>query len=269
MGQCSLTAALPIISACGIETAILPSAILSTHTGGSFSGSGYTFRDLTDDIPGIINHWKKEKIMFDCLYTGYLGNVKQIDQVYTLKNDMIKEDGLVIIDPVMGDNGVLYDGFDETFVKAMGKLCGTADIILPNITEASLMTGFFVDPYHHSEAEITALLKRLALLGPKKIILKGIQYHQDQIGVAVYDCIAQTLAYCYTPKINQICHGTGDCYASAFTGALLQGKDAQSAAQIAADFVYESIVKTMDDESHWYGVRFEKALPMLIRSIFK
>ncbi len=267
VGQCSLTAALPIISSCGIETAILPAAILSTHTGGHFSESGYTFRDLTDDIPGIIAHWQKEKIMFDCLYTGYLGSARQIDYVYLLKQEMVDADGLVIIDPVMGDNGILYKGFDETFVKSMKKLCGSADIILPNITEASLLTGMKIDYDHQNEREIYELLKRLSELGAKKIILKGIHYQNNQVRVAVFDSETKNLQYCITPQIDKVCHGTGDCYASAFIGALLRGKDTKSAAQIAADFVYESIIKTMDDVHHWYGVKFEKALPMLMKAV--
>ena len=131
MGQCSLTVALPIISACGVETIILPSAVLSTHTGGF---TGYTFRDLTEDIPGIMDHWEKENISFDCLYTGYLGSITQIEYVYDLKKRVVKEDGLLIVDPAMADNGSLYYGFDDAFVAQMAKLCGSADIILPNIT---------------------------------------------------------------------------------------------------------------------------------------
>mgnify|MGYP003253961687 FL=1 len=138
MGQCSLTVALPIISACGVETIILPSAVLSTHTGGF---TGYTFRDLTEDIPGIMDHWEKENISFDCLYTGYLGSITQIEYVYDLKKRVVKEDGLLIVDPAMADNGSLYYGFDDAFVAQMAKLCGSADIILPNITEAAFMTG--------------------------------------------------------------------------------------------------------------------------------
>ena len=137
MGQCSLTVALPIISACGVETIILPSAVLSTHTGGF---TGYTFRDLTEDIPGIMDHWEKENISFDCLYTGYLGSITQIEYVYDLKKRVVKEDGLLIVDPAMADNGSLYYGFDDAFVAQMAKLCGSADIILPNITEAAFMT---------------------------------------------------------------------------------------------------------------------------------
>ncbi len=264
MGQCSLTVALPIISACGVETIILPSAVLSTHTGGF---TGYTFRDLTEDIPGIMNHWKSENIRFDCLYTGYLGSITQIDYVTELKKQVVSEEGLLIVDPAMADNGSLYYGFDQAFVERMAKLCGTADVILPNITEAAFMTGSELMLENQTEEYITGLLEKLAALGAKKVILKGIGYEADKIGVAVYDCAAKDLQYYFTEKVPASSHGTGDCYAAAFTGALMQGRDELSAAKIAADFVVESIKKTIGDENHWYGVKFEKALPMLVREL--
>ncbi len=266
MGQCSLTVALPIISACGVETIILPSAVLSTHTGGF---TGYTFRDLTDDIPGIMNHWTKENISFDCLYTGYLGSITQIEYVKDLKKQVIAKDGLLIVDPAMADNGSLYYGFDQAFVEEMAKLCGTADVILPNLTEAAFMTGTELQLENHSEEYIRGLLEKLAALGAKKVILKGISYDPEKIGVAVYDSASKDLQYYFTEKVNASSHGTGDCYAAAFTGALMQGKDELSAAKIAADFVVECIKKTIGDETHWYGVKFEKALPMLVQELNK
>lgn len=264
MGQCSLTVALPIISACGVETIILPSAVLSTHTGGF---TGYTFRDLTDDIPGIMKHWKKENITYDCLYTGYLGSVTQIDYVYDLREQVLAEDGLLIVDPAMADNGNLYYGFDQTFVERMAKLCGSADIILPNITEAAFMTGSTMQLERQDEAYVKELLEKLATLGAKKIILKGISYEEDRIGVVVYDSASGNMQYYFTEKIPKSSHGTGDCYAAAFTGAMMQGKSELDAAKLAADFVVESIKKTMGDDTHWYGVKFEKALPMLVNEL--
>lgn len=266
MGQCSLTVALPIISACGVETIILPSAVLSTHTGGF---TGYTFRDLTDDIPGIMNHWVSENISFDCLYTGYLGSITQIDYVTDLKNKVIKKDGLLIVDPAMADNGNLYYGFDEEFVKHMAKLCGTADIILPNITEAAFMTGKELKLEGQTQEYVTEMLEALASLGAKKVILKGISFEAGKIGVVFYDAATKKAEYYFTEKIEKSSHGTGDCYASAFTGAIMQGKSELEAAKLAADFVVESIKKTIDDDSHWYGVKFEQALPMLVSELNK
>lgn len=264
MGQCSLTVALPIISACGVETIILPSAVLSTHTGGF---TGYTFRDLTNDIPGIMDHWKKESIQFDCLYTGYLGSITQIEYVYDLRKQVVKEDGVLIVDPAMADNGSLYYGFDDAFVAQMAKLCGSADIILPNITEAAFMTGSELRLDGQDEAYVQMILEALAKLGCKKAVLKGISFEPDKIGVVVYDCVKDEAEYYFTEKVPKSSHGTGDCYAAAFTGAMMQGRTIWEAAALAADFVVDSIKNTADD--HWYGVNFERALPMLVTELNK
>lgn len=264
MGQCSLTVALPIISACGVETIILPSAVLSTHTGGF---TGYTFRDLTDDIPEIMAHWKKEKIQFDCLYTGYLGSITQIEYVYDLRKQVVKEDGMLIVDPAMADNGSLYYGFDDAFVAQMAKLCGSADIILPNITEAAFMTGSELRLENQDESYVQMILEALAKLGCKMVVLKGISFEPDKIGVVVYDCVKKHAEYYFTEKVPKSSHGTGDCYAAAFTGAIMQEKTIREAAVLAADFVVDSIKKT--DGDHWYGVNFERALPMLVTELNK
>ena len=266
LGQCSLTVALPIISACGVETVILPSAVLSTHTGGF---TGYTFTDLTDDIPKIMEHWVKSEQKFDCIYTGYLGSITQIDYVSKLIDNVLVEGALKIIDPAMADNGSLYYGFNEEFVKNMAKLCGKADVVLPNITEAAFMTGIEYKAEGHDEAYIMTLLQGLKKLGAKKAVLKGISYEPGRIGVAVYDCVNEELQYYFTEKVPKSSHGTGDCYASAFTGAVMQGKNDLEAASLAADFVVSSIKKTIDDDDHWYGVKFEQALPMLVKELNK
>jgi len=266
LGQCSLTVALPIISACGVETVILPSAVLSTHTGGF---TGMTFRDLTEDIPGIMNHWVREGISFDCLYTGYLGSVTQIEYVTRLRQQVITAEGLLIVDPAMADHGKLYKGFDNSFVKHMAALCGTADIILPNLTEAALMTGSEMILHNHTEEYILSLLGKLSALGTKKIILKGISYKENEIGIAIYDSTTKDLQYYFHERQSQNSHGTGDCFASALTGALMQGKGLYDATALAADFVVECLKKTAGDESHKYGVKFEKALPLLVKELNK
>ena len=263
MGQCSLTVALPIISACGIETAILPSAVLSTHTG----FQGFTFHDLSDDIQAIANHWKNEKICFDAIYSGYLGSVRQVDDVIALMNTLLTENGEKIVDPAMADNGKLYTGFDQVFVQAMKRLCGQADVILPNITEAALLTDSEYCMDKHSSEYIEHLLRKLGELGAKTVILKGVMDRAGQIGVIVYDVASKEKLSYYTKKIEKSSHGTGDCFASVFTGALMRGFDYFSAAKLAADFVVTCLEKTMDDPDHWYGVKFEKALPMLISRI--
>ena len=265
VGQCSLTVALPIISACGIETCILPSAVLSTHTGGF---KGFTFRDLADDMPAIMNHWLKEGISFDAVYTGYLGSKKQIEYVGEIMDKLLAKDGLRIVDPAMADNGKLYPGFDAEFAKAMGTLCGKADMILPNITEASLITGMdFKQTGDYDESYILSLCARLAALGAKTVILTGVGYDDDKLGVAVYDSYSGKIKYYFHQKISKSSHGTGDVYSSAFTGAVMRGLSVYDAAKLAADFTVECLLKTIDDESHWYGVKFEKALPMLVNKL--
>lgn len=261
VGQCSLTAALPIISACGIETGILPSAVLSNHTGGF---TAWTFRDLTEDMPLIREEWMRQNIKFDAFYTGYLGSAKQIAYVKDIFNTCGKPGALRIVDPAMADNGKLYPGFDDAFAKTMGELCAAADYILPNLTEAALVTGTeYRENYDH--AYISELLKKLAAMGPKTVILTGVSFDPAHNGVMVYENGEE--AYYEHRRISKNCHGTGDVFASAFTGALLRGHSAYESAKIAADFVVLCMENTIDDPNHWYGVKFEPLLGELIKSL--
>lgn len=261
VGQCSLTVALPILSACGLETAILPSAVLSTHTAGF---SGYTFRDLTEDIPKIAEHWRKERLSFDAFYTGYLGSTEQISYVKDIMNTLGTDDSIRIVDPAMADNGKLYPAFDQTFVEEMKKLCFSADMILPNITEACYLTGM---PYKeaYDQTYIDELLGKLKENGAKTVVLTGVGYAPDKTGVVVLE--NGEAAYYEHKRIEKGCHGTGDVYAAAFTGALLNGFSTFEAAKCAADYTVLCIEKTVGDSSHWYGVKFEIALPELIAMI--
>ncbi|MBQ7369412.1 MAG: pyridoxamine kinase [Clostridia bacterium] len=264
VGQCSLTVALPIISACGVETCILPSAVLSTHTGGF---SGFTFRDLTEDMPLIEKHWQAEKIKFDGIYTGYLGSAKQIDYVKSIFQSCMADDGVKIVDPAMADNGKLYVGFDHAFVEKMKTLCATADVILPNLTEACLLID---EPYPetYDEPLIDRILTKLSsLCKDATIVLTGIGYKAEKTGVIVY--AKGEKEYYEHRKISKGCHGTGDIYASAFVGALMRGKSYYESAKIAADYTVACIEATQDDPSHWYGARFETSLPKLITALEK
>ncbi len=261
VGQCSLTVALPIISACGIETCVLPSAVLSTHTAGF---SGYTFRDLTDDMPSIKDHWKMEGIKFSAIYTGYLGSTQQIDYVADIFRDTASEDCVKIVDPAMADNGKLYPGFDEEFVEAMKRLCGQADYILPNITEACFLTDMEYKT-EYDRAYIDELLGKLVSLGCKNIIFTGISYVEGKTGVVVYE--NGNYAYYEHDKLSNSCHGTGDIYASSFVGAYVRGKSAYEAAKIAADYTVECIKETAKEDNHWYGAAFEPVLMNLIKAV--
>lgn len=261
VGQCSLTVALPILSACGLETCILPSAVLSTHSVGF---QGYTFRDLTDDMPAIQKHWQKEGILFDAIYTGYLGNSKQIDYVKRIFSSMGTSGCVRFVDPAMADSGKLYPGFDEDYVEAVKELCRHADVILPNITEASLLTGMdYREEY--DTAYIEEMVRRLFNLGPKSIILTGVGYSLEKTGVVVYE--NELLHYYEHNKIKATCHGTGDIFASAFVGAVMNGVSTAQSVKIAADYTYQCIVNSQGDKSHWYGVKFETALKDLIYSL--
>ena len=262
-GQCSLTVALPIISACGIETAVIPTAVLSTHT--AFK-AGWTFRDLTDDIAPISDHWLKEGLKFDCVYTGYLGSPRQVDLILMTIERHLADKGVVVVDPAMADGGKLYAGFAPDFPSHMARLCGSADIILPNITEACLMTDTEYRA-EFDEAYVLDLLRKLAKLGCRNVVLTGVSFDPSKLGVAVYDCAADSARYYFNDKLARMSHGTGDVYASSFVGALMRGMSIYDSAALAADYTVESIKLTMDDDSHWYGVKFEKALPMLAQRI--
>lgn len=261
VGQCSLTVALPIISACGIETAILPSAVLSTHTGGF---EGFTFRDLTDDIPAIVSHWEKEKITFDAIYTGYLGSKRQIALVKDMLGRLAAPECLKIVDPAMADNGKLYYGFDEAFAREMATLCGKADIVLPNITEATMMTGMPCTLEGYDEQYIRELMEKVLGLGAKTVVLTGVSYKERELGVAVLSRGDAEISYYFHERLAKGCHGTGDIFASAFVGATAQGRTPLAAAKIAADFTLAAMKATAGDDTHWYGAKFEKALPLLV-----
>lgn len=261
VGQCSLTVALPVISAFGVETCVLPSAVLSTHTGGF---TGFTFRDLTEDMPAIKDHWVKEGIKFDAIYTGYLGSTKQIDYVADIFASVGSESCVKVVDPAMADNGKLYVGFDAPFVEAMKGLCGKADYILPNITEACFLTGTEYRT-EYDRAYIDELLEKLSALGCKNIIFTGISYKADTTGVVVYE--DGNYSYYEHEKLPNSCHGTGDIYASAFVGALVRGKTPYESAKIAADYTLECIKATAKEENHWYGAKFEPVLAKLIEAV--
>lgn len=261
VGQCSLTVALPILSAAGMETCILPSAVLSTHTAGF---SGYTVRDLSEDIPAIAAHWRRENIRFEAVYTGYLGSTEQIASVQEIFDTLLSADGVTIVDPAMADNGKLYPAFDTAYVEAMKTLAFGADIILPNITEACFLTGTeYREDY--DESYIAALLDSLSAAGSKTIVLTGVGYAPGRTGVVVRE--GGETRYYEHRRIAKGCHGTGDVYAAAFVGALLNGKSAYEAAVLAADYTVRCIELTQGDPAHWYGVKFELALPEFIRML--
>lgn len=265
VGKCSLTVALPIISAMGVETAIIPTAVLSTHT----MFNGFTVKDLTDQIKPITNHWKQEKFDFDAIYTGYLGSFEQIDLMKEMFDQFKTDNNIIFVDPAMADNGKLYPAFDEDFAKYMGTLCAKADIIVPNITEACYMTGYKYKT-EYDEAYVKNLLLKLADLGSKISILTGVGFRDGMTGVMGYDKDKDEYFYYEHEKLPYSYHGTGDIFSSTCIGAIVNGFEWKDAVQIAADYTAESIRLTIEDgKLQWYGVHFEQAMPYLIKRLEK
>lgn len=265
VGKCSLTVALPIISAMGIETAIIPTAVLSTHT----MFKNFTCKDLTDQIEPITAHWKSEDMKFGAIYTGYLGSFEQIDLMKKMFDDFKTEDNILFVDPAMADNGKLYPAFDEAFAKHMATLCAKADIIVPNITEASFMTGMeYKEEY--DEAYVKEMLMKLAELGAKISVLTGVSFEEGKTGIMGYDRKTEEFYYYSHDKLPVSFHGTGDIFSSTCIGAMMNGLDWKEAMQVAGDYTAESIRLTLEDEDKpWYGVNFEQAIPYLLKRLEK
>ena len=256
VGQCSLTVALPIISSFGIETAVIPTAVLSTHT----AFSGFTFCDLTEELPKIEKHWNQDKILFDGFYTGYIGSIKQIEYIISIMNTTGKPGALKVVDPCMADHGKLYAGFSLDFPKHMLKLCQKADVIIPNLTELC----FLLDkPYkEYAKDELEALVKEISEKTGAAVVLTGVSFEDTKLGALTYN--QGKISYYFTERVPHMFHGTGDCFASAFFGAVIKGYSYEYASQIACEFTYQSVKNTFEDaKEHWYGVHFETALPYL------
>lgn len=256
VGQCSMTVALPILSACGHETCILPTALLSTHTGGFGKPEVVHFDASLDNV---WRHWQENNITFDAILVGYLGSVTAVQIARRIMEELIAPGGVTIVDPAMADHGKLYSGLSEEYAQAMEDLCRRADIILPNITEAAMFSGVEYRAVPDA-AYLTDLVKRLS---HSCVILTGAGLQEGESGVLVQD---GQKCHLYThPKIGKNYHGTGDMFAACFAGALMHGKSREQAAKLAADFVCRAIENTEQNPAHWYGVKFETALPDLIR----
>lgn len=264
VGKCSLTVALPIISAMGTETAVIPTAVLSNHT----AFSDFTFTDLTDNITPIADRLQSEGITFDAIYTGYLGSFRQIDIVEDFIRRFRSDGVKVIIDPVMADNGKLYAGFDSNFVARMARLCAQADIILPNYTEACFMLGLPCDSTVCTEQIAHSILPQLLSLGTKSAIITGVTRSDGAYGAVGYDGAGDKLFSAFGEHVNKSFHGTGDVFASTLVGALMRDIPIDNALEIAVDFTVKCIKATVaDPNSRWYGVNFESVLPQLTDTI--
>lgn len=263
LGKCSTTIALPIISAMGVETTILPTAILSTHT----MFEGFTVKDLTSELAPICEHWKKEGVHFDAIYTGYLGTVEQMDIVKKIFADFADENTIKFVDPVMADHGKLYPAFDEVYAKENAKFCGVADVIVPNLTEACFMTDTeYREDY--DEAYVQALLHKLADLGAKIVVLTGIGLSEGANGVYGLDTTTGEYFTYQNENVGASYHGTGDVFSSVSVGALMRGLSLRDAFALAADYTVETIKVTLENpDKPWYGVDFETTIPYLVNTL--
>ena len=253
-----MTVALPVLSACGHEVCILPSAVLSTHTGGF---QNPVVQNLTGNMAAIREHWKQEGITFDLIYTGYLGSIQAIEETKAVIDTLLAPEGRVVVDPAMADHGKLYRGLDEAYAEAMKILCDKADIILPNITEAAMMAGL---PFRHDldKAYVRELLSEMV---GKTVLMTGVGFSPDETGFALK--ANEEILFSHHRRLDKNYHGTGDLFAAAFVGALASGKREVEAAEIASAFTLKSICNTYEQPAHWYGVKFETALPDLIEML--
>ncbi len=261
LGKCSLTVALPIVSAMGIEAAILPTSLLSNHT----AFEEFTFLDLTGELEKIHSSWVNQDFTFDGIYTGYLGSASLIEISKKFIETFGKGEGkLTLVDPAMGDYGKLYTGFDKNYAKAMAAFCSEADVIVPNSTEAAFMLGEEWKQEYTKE-QTQELLKKLCDLGPSISVLTGVSLSENRLGVMSYDRNKDEFFTYDSEKLPRMFHGTGDIFASSLYGALILGKTIEDALKIAVDYTWESIKITIDTPNHiWYGVHFEEAIPKLL-----
>lgn len=263
VGRCSITVALPVLSAMGVECGILPTAVLSTHT----MFKTFTCKDLTDQIEPISDAWEKEGITFDGIYTGYLASGDQCHQICRFFDRFGTGDNLILVDPAMADNGKLYAAFNDSFPAEMAKVCAKADLIVPNLTEASLLTGL---PYRteYDESYIREMLQALAKLGPRYVALTGVSFEKGRLGVMYYDLKEDTYGSYFAEHLPASFHGTGDVFASTCVGALMRGLPLGEALALAADYTVECIRLTLaSPEAKWYGVEFESAIPYLVKRL--
>ena len=265
VGRCSLTVALPILSAAGLDTAVLPTAVLSTHTGGF---TGFTYRDLTSDMKPISDHWQSLGLKFDALYSGFLGSFEQIDLVAELFDTYRTADNVILVDPVMADNGELYSIYSPEMAKGMAKLCAKADIIVPNLTEAAFILG---EPYvgeEYDRSYIENTLKKLAEIGAKKVVLTGVALEEGKLGAAAYDDTTGEVNYAFCERVEGYFHGTGDVFGSALLAGIMNGQSLAQAIQTAVDYTHTCIALTVEaNQERRYGVCFERAIPDLITKL--
>lgn len=261
-GRCSLTVAIPILSAMGVQCCPLPTAFLSTHTGGF---EGFTFLDMTDEMPKVADHWASLGLTFQAIYSGFLGSARQIGIVEDFIRRFRRPDTVVVIDPVMGDYGRMYQTYTAAMCDGMARLAELADVITPNLTEAALLLGQPYDALPAGEAGLRQITERLSLEGRRSVVLTGASLAPGQTGAVCYDARTGRTQVVQTAYIAHEFHGTGDVFASVLTGALVRGRALADAAGQAAEFVRACAQRTAAENLPMReGVDFEPLLGLLI-----
>ncbi len=264
VGRCSLTAALPIVSACGFQAVPLPTGFFSAQS----EFEGFVCADLTDRMQSFADHWKDIGVRFDAIYTGYLATRQQAETVKHFLIDFKKSDTLLVVDPVMGDNGEFYSGIDESFISEMRFLCAMADVITPNVTEAEMIAGIECTHPPYSADHIKELLINLRNLGTGRIVITGIESDDGQIGCAVYDSYTRKANMFFTPKAEGRFPGSGDVFASTLVSAIMKEKEFTDAVQIAMTFTCDCVEKTaLSDDPRGFGLQFEPQIENLIKAV--
>jgi pyridoxine kinase len=264
-GKCSLTVVLPILSAAGIEVCAVPTAVLSSHTGGL---PDYTYRDLTADMPGFTKQWNQLGLQFEALYSGFLGSHEQIAIVSDFFDTFRTIDNLIMVDPVMADNGRLYPTITPPMVSGMAQLCSKADLIVPNLTEAAFLLGEEFQDGPYTRNYIEGLLVRLSALGPKQVVITGVWFNPDLLGAAGYDRETGSVSYAFSPRINGYYQGTGDIFSSVLLAVILNDMSLGNAMQLAVDFASRCIRRTKEAGTDVRcGVNFESGLPNLMQEL--
>ena len=233
-GRCSLTIVMPVLSAMGVQCCPLPTAYLSTHTGG-FTGN--TFLDMTEAMGEAMAHWTALDLRFEAVYTGFMGSCRQMALAEAFLRQSRGRGARGVVDPVMGDHGRLYRTYTPEMCREMEKLAAAADVIIPNMTEAALLLGEAPDTVWRGEEEISALAERLGLDGARSVVLTGVSLREGTTGAACFDRDTGRVTFVERPFVARAFHGTGDLFASVLTGALVQGQDLTRAADRAARFV--------------------------------
>ncbi len=264
VGKCSLTVALPVLSAVGIEACAMPTAVFSTHT----AFSSFNFHDLTNYLLPMAKEIKKQNVHFDAIYTGYLANGAQAAIVKQIIEMLSEDDTLLIVDPAMADHGKLYACLPDDFPKDMKTLCRCAAVVTPNVTEAMLLLGRDTQNMPKDETECAALAEALGKDLSTNVVLTSVPFKDGRFGCVVWENTKGTLSFVSTKEVPHSYHGTGDTFSSVLTAALLSDKPLVTATKVAAEFVQRVISNTASEHpALWYGVNFEKELATLTATI--